>query len=633
MSSSKAKATVSPDRKRVSTQRMWAVTVLSGVMLWAALSSLPNANEQLSSAMTGQAAGICAVLAIFGLRSIPLRWIVRALAVLSGLMIARFGLLGVSDGLAGSWRVLAWLGSFGAALVLAPSSRSVLGIQSDSDSPAQAIASDTRGRVPAAIAVAAISLVAGFALIIGPRASNWFPTGSSAGSFIDRSQSGSGNVLVSRESLDMTTRPSLTDKTVMSVRSPVVSFWRAEIFDSWDGSVWTRSYNRTASLLRNGVVTPSVGDVAATRGRESKQVFRLESGFATVVPSAASAVEVDSTDLLAQRPDGTLVSPYSPLGKGMTYTVQSRQMPLSAEALRAGPSASQTGSATPDDAPAVSSDKTTRQILAQYAQHPIATERVVELARSVTAGESNDYDRILALERWMSANTTYSLNAPLSPRGVDVVDDFLFNVQEGWCEQIASSLVVMARSVGIPARLVTGYAPGEWDSAGGRFVVRERDAHAWAEVWFPDSGWVPFDPTASVPLAGDEAAAAGANARDWREILGLVLVIFGLVSLSASPVARAVRRLFGWLGRRRAYRRLLGQSWNVSAGVRLERIGAKAGRVREKDETYTRYGEVVATVVGDERLAQVGALLDREAFGPENPGESHGLVESVLADH
>ena len=121
-----------------------------------------------------------------------------------------------------------------------------------------------------------------------------------------------------------------------------------------------------------------------------------------------------------------------------------------------------------------------------------------------------------AIESWLGANTKYSLNAPLSPSNVDVVDDFLFRSRVGWCEQIASSLVVLARSAGIPARLVTGFVPGSRDALTGRFVVRERDAHAWAEIYFPGIGWQGFDPTASVPLAGDDVRRILAGGRAAR---------------------------------------------------------------------------------------------------------------------
>jgi Transglutaminase-like superfamily len=257
------------------------------------------------------------------------------------------------------------------------------------------------------------------------------------------------------------------------------------------------------------------------------------------------------------------------------------------------------------------------QVVEQYAQPAVMTDRVAELARSVTASATNDHDRIEALEDWMGDNTTYSIEAPLAPRGVDVVDDFLFVSQEGWCEQIASSLVVMARAVGVPARLATGFAPGDWDGVGGRFVVRELDAHAWAEVWFPDTGWVSFDPTADVPLSGTDEAAAGADAQDWREVAGAVLLVIGVIALAAGPVLRLVRRYSGRARGRRAHRRVVRERWDAAAEARLEQLGVAAGRPRGPGETVTAYAVAVAGLVGDERVRRVGVLVDRARYGPD----------------
>lgn len=614
---SEGRATVAPDRLRVSTTRLWAMTVLTGAMVWAALSSLQPAGGRLSSGTMAQASGVVAVLAVFGLRSVPVRWIIRGLALLSGVMLARFGQLGMTEGLSGSWRVLVWLGSFAAALTFAPSSRSVPTAGSARGSSADptvamSIASDVRGRIPAAIAIAAVSLVAGAALLLGPRASNWFPTGSRASDLIDRGRNDTDNVLVSRDTLDMTARPRLSDKVVMTVRSPIVAFWRAELFDTWNGRAWTRSYAREGNLLTDGRITPSADDIAAQRGNETTQEFRLQSGFATVMPAAASPIRVSSANEVAQRADGTLVSAFQALGSGTTYSVTGRQMNLSVDGLRAAGSART----------AAAGDPVAERVLRQYATSPATTDRVIALARKETAGAKNDFDRIVALESWMSHNTTYSLDAPLSPRGVDVVDHFLFEEPEGWCEQIASSLVVLARSVGIPARLATGYAPGEWDSTAGRFVVRERDAHAWAEVWFAGQGWVPFDPTATVPLSGTPESTAGAAARDWREILGMVLVLVGLMSVGASPLARMMARVAAGLRRRREERMAASARWEVRAARRLERIGMESGHPRAPSDSLSAYGASMAEETGDRRFAEVGRILDRVAFS--DPGDSHG---------
>ncbi|MEI2637407.1 MAG: transglutaminaseTgpA domain-containing protein [Microthrixaceae bacterium] len=628
------------------------MTVLAGAMVWASLSSLSSGpNARLSSGTIAQASGLVAVLAMFGLRSVPVRWIVRGLALVSGALLARFGQLGATEGLAGSWRVLVWVGALGLALTLAPSSRSVFvdvdaepGADARSgDAPsvasepnghsgephsrihgstarAMAVVADTRGRIPLAIATASVCLVAGAALLIGPRASNWFPTGAKASDLVDQARNTSNNVLMSRESLDMTQRPQLSDKVIMSVRSPVVSFWRAELFDQWDGTTWTRSYPNRGRILDDGRLQPAADDIAATQGIETTQEFRLLGGFATVMPSAATPVEVTSASEVAQRIDGTLVSVYQALGSGTTYTVKSAQMELSAERLRSAGSTQHLERVSPVAA----------QVMAQYAMRPATTERVISLARRVTSAESNDFDRVMALQRWMAENNTYSLDAPLSPKGVDVVDHFLFEQREGWCEQIASSLVVLARAVGIPARLATGYAPGEWDGAGGRFVVRERDAHAWAEVWFPELGWVPFDPTSTVPLSGSEDAAVGAQARDWREVLGMVLVAVGLMSVSAGPVSGFVRRVFEAIRRRAARSRWGGEAWTANAVRRFERAGERVDRARFRSESMSRYGRSVSDSSGDQRFAEVGRLLDRKAFAP---GGSDSTGDPLVSAH
>src|SRR5260370_20637647 len=93
----------------------------------------------------------------------------------------------------------------------------------------------------------------------------------------------------------------------------------------------------------------------------------------------------------------------------------------------------------------------------------------------------------------------------------------------------------MARQVGSPARLATGFVPGKGDALTGQFVVRERDAHAWAEIYFPGIGWQPFDPTASVPLAGD-ATTSGSwiqTARHHAIELGLVALALMLAPTTA----------------------------------------------------------------------------------------------------
>jgi hypothetical protein len=128
---------------------------------------------------------------------------------------------------------------------------------------------------------------------------------------------------------------------------------------------------------------------------------------------------------------------------------------------------------------------------------PSVPSRVFALARQVIdeAGAVTPYDKAKAVERWLRANITYDEDIPQPPPGQDPVDWVLFDYRRGYCNYYASAMIMMLRSQGVPARMGAGFAEGEWD--GSRFVVRERDAHTWVEVYFPGYGWIEFEPTAA----------------------------------------------------------------------------------------------------------------------------------------
>lgn len=102
-----------------------------------------------------------------------------------------------------------------------------------------------------------------------------------------------------------------------------------------------------------------------------------------------------------------------------------------------------------------------------------------------------------ALDYFRDEPFHYTLTPPLLP-GRDPVDDFLFGSRRGFCEHYAAAFTLLMRAAGIPARIVTGYQGGELNPIGDYLIVRQRDAHAWAEVWLDDRGWVRVDPTAAV---------------------------------------------------------------------------------------------------------------------------------------
>jgi hypothetical protein len=125
--------------------------------------------------------------------------------------------------------------------------------------------------------------------------------------------------------------------------------------------------------------------------------------------------------------------------------------------------------------------------------------RVRELAEQITAPYDNPYDKATALESYLR-NIKYNEQIEAPPPGRDGVDYFLFDIKQGYCDYYASALVVMARAVGIPARIAAGYSRGQYESELRIYRQREYDAHSWPEVFFPKYGWVEYEPTASDPL-------------------------------------------------------------------------------------------------------------------------------------
>ncbi len=124
--------------------------------------------------------------------------------------------------------------------------------------------------------------------------------------------------------------------------------------------------------------------------------------------------------------------------------------------------------------------------------------RIGELARTLTASATNNYDRAAALQSYLRDNFKYTLDPPaIAPE--DPVGSFLFRSKAGYCEYFAAAMAVMLRSLEIPTRLVNGFQTGSYNRYGKDFVVRARDAHSWVEVYFTGYGWIPFDPTPADP--------------------------------------------------------------------------------------------------------------------------------------
>ena len=155
------------------------------------------------------------------------------------------------------------------------------------------------------------------------------------------------------------------------------------------------------------------------------------------------------------------------------------------------------------------------EIKLTYLRLPRSDPRIDELAQQVTASAGNNYDRALTVQNYLRDTFTYTLD----PTGIDPADpigSFLLTAKQGYCEYFAAAMTLMLRTLQMPTRLVNGFQTGTYNRFGKDFVVRARDAHSWVEVYFPQYGWIPFDPTPADP----NPVPAGAL-DDYIDALGL----------------------------------------------------------------------------------------------------------------
>ncbi len=388
--------------------------------------------------------------------------------------------------------------------------------------------------------------------------------------------------------LDTALRGSLGNQVVMHVRAQRPTFWIGETFDTWDGRSWGTS-GRHMRAVDGGspfAIDPAQGDTSG--GPSDLQTFYLAAYGPNLLFHAADARAVwfPSGRLYAGN-DGTLVAPQT-MGPGTIYTVDSTVVQATPAELRAA-GGSPFGLA--------SGGVDTRL------PHPYP--RVQALAEAVTAGQRTTYDRVQALIGWIAAHTHYSTDIPPLPAGSNTVDDFLFGSRTGFCEQISTSLAVMLRTLGIPAREAVGYVPGPFNPLTDLYDVQARDAHAWVQVWFPGIGWQSFDPTASVPLANPSPGAALAH-----DAVGALRRVPWVPTGIATVAAAAVALVLRWYRRRPP-------SWELAMAKRIQRAGSRAGRRRAPSETLASYAAALDARRSDGRhpASALAEIVESSAYG------------------
>ncbi|HNO32214.1 MAG TPA: transglutaminaseTgpA domain-containing protein, partial [Anaerolineales bacterium] len=276
-------------------------------------------------------------------------------------------------------------------------------------------------------------------------------------------------------------------------------YWRGQVFDKFENDNWlTTGQNEVRHNSTDGDL-----DVPDTANRRRFSfTYDVYSEGQTILYSASqpiwlnhNAIVLNSTlaeddetlDVMALRPSPALEA-------GDLY----RMSAMIADPTI--PELQEAGTTYPD------------WVREKYLQLPLDfSPRIRALARQITAEYDTPYDKTQAVTDYLRTNIEYRSGISFPSADVDQIEYFLFERKQGFCNYYASAEVLMLRSLGIPARLAVGYAQGEPNLQGTIYTVREKDLHAWPEVYFPGYGWVEFEPTGNQdpltrPLEREEVA-------------------------------------------------------------------------------------------------------------------------------
>ena len=284
--------------------------------------------------------------------------------------------------------------------------------------------------------------------------------------------------------------PNLGDRIVFYVDAPAPHFWRAVTYDFYTGAGW-----RTTETDRVDKVNP------AFQARD-----KFDATFDIIVPHA-----------------NLLFGANEPVKANVPYQFQTGDDRSFSTSLRAVNRNQAQGKYTVSSVVSSATKDQLRKattlypalIKAHYLQLPSSVpQRVADLAHRISDSKTTPYDKAEAIETYLRNTYKYSTVVKPAPAGRDPVDYFLFDLKADFCEYFASSMAVLLREVGIPARVVEGFTAGELDATQ-RYAVKELNAHAWVEAYFPQYGWIEFEPTPSeLPFDRSDAPAPGTTNPD-----------------------------------------------------------------------------------------------------------------------
>jgi transglutaminase-like putative cysteine protease len=269
------------------------------------------------------------------------------------------------------------------------------------------------------------------------------------------------------------------------VVSPQPSYWRVKVYDTYSSEGWS---NRPVSedLLEKDVPWEAT-DAAATG---ETITYKVTTNIKTDALLTAGNYISSDINALVGISDGDVISVTTPrvLSPGEHYSVTSR-----------------VSSPSPEELSLVGSDYPS-SIATQYVRLPANfPDEIRELSKEITGDAETPYQKVLAIDNYLS-RFPYQEEIEAPPAGVDAVAYFLYDQKSGFCLYFASAMVVMLRSVDVPARLAVGYISGEKGDEEGEYILRSNYYHAWPQVYFTGYGWVDIEAT---PSSGGSPVTVG----------------------------------------------------------------------------------------------------------------------------
>ncbi len=420
--------------------------------------------------------------------------------------------------------------------------------------------------------------------------------------------------------MDLRVRGDLPSGLVMRVQSSAPGMWRGAVFDTYDGVGWTGDEERGRDLGSGPVFRLFSADALGPRTLVS-QTYYLNAELPTAIfgvaePSTLYFPSGVSTDRFGlPRAEATL-------DDGLVYSVLSTYGVASPTQLRTASSLPALGLRVPPR-------------LRPFLMLPDIPQRVRQLAREITAGATNDYDRVKSLESYLRSTYRYRLDSAVPPEGQDAVDHFLFDAREGFCEQFAAAMTVMARALGIAARVATGYVPGDYNAFTGLYSVHADDAHAWVEVYHPGFGWYAYDPTSSVPAPRQSVLDRVPLVRltRWaaRQVAGLAPV--ARIGLGLVPAVAILAALRWWRSRRRrpTTRRPAELSPVVARGPATAALARLDAALRTRGSPR-RPWETPGELLSRASAGSASDAVDRELFAVEPPDPASSAAAAAVID-